>query len=275
MVVRADSHEELLVKINKEFINLQTYLEDHHMKINANKTQVMFINNQTETPVIIGNTNVKPQQNIKILGLNISNDLKQNHQIWEGPKSVVRALNSKTQMIRGLRHLIPQKALAQVAGSLVNSTLLYGAPVWGATTTANIDRLQKAQMKAARAAYTTGKRGKITHRQDILDSLCWPNVKQIIMTSTLNLLKSISKNESSHGLINSFSISNPKNPRSATGQRIDHKGPKNRTNTSFSTNSCMMHNLLPVNLKDKEISTKTFKQQIKLYSRTVNRLPKH
>ena len=125
------------------------------MKINASKTQIMVLNSDTVEPIPLGKVLITPQKNIKILGLNISNDLTQNFQIWEGPKSIIRTLNSKTHMIRGLRHLLPQKDLAQVAGSLINSTLLYGAPVWGATTEANLDRLQKAQTNAARAASTT------------------------------------------------------------------------------------------------------------------------
>ena len=91
----------------------------------------------------------------------------------------------------------------------------------------------------------------------------------------MNLLKNISKNESSHGLTSSFKISDPKNPRATTGQRIDYIGPLNRKNTSFSTNATIMHKMLPNYLKDKEMSCTKFKKEIKLYSRSINQLPKH
>ena len=103
-------------------------------------------------------------------------------------------------LLKTVKPFVSKEALANVGSALINSTILYGAPIWGNTTQSNIDRVQKVQMKAARLIDGKGWNRKTSksHRQDLLNDLKWPNVNQIITTSILNLTKMAIEKKSSN-----------------------------------------------------------------------------
>ena len=63
---------------------------------------------------------------------------------------MTKSLNRKIALLKNIKPFITQKALAQVGASLIISSTLYAAPVWGATTKANIQKMQSLQTMAAR-----------------------------------------------------------------------------------------------------------------------------
>ena len=121
--------------------------------------------------------------------------------------NMIRSINSKAAMIRSIKSYIPQNALSMAANNLVNSTIVYGAPLWATTSLTNKDMLQRSQIKAARMV--TGikwSKGNKLHRQQILDKINWPNVEQIAQAATLNLVKKALCNTTSKALKNMFII---------------------------------------------------------------------
>ena len=274
ILVRAPTVEQLIKKVEQEFITMQRYLQNHLMMINKEKTQIMFINPTKELSnrtIWADTAPIKHQKHLKLLGIHVSQDLSFDYHIWEGPQSIIRAVNKKAGMIRNLKGLIPQKALQQVGNNLVNSTLLYCAPIWGATKQGNIERVQKAQTKAARTVCTKRQKGKPqTHRQDMLNLMNWPNVSQIVMSSTLNLMKRAIMGNSSEGMTKSFKVTKPNHPRSTKQTRISHNGPLSRSTNNFTANACMLYKNLPPDMKDLNMTCKSFKNKLKVYSRSQN-----
>ena len=167
------------------------------MVINAAKTQIMIINPPKEEPpeqinsIIIENNIIQHQKTIRILGFNLSEDLSMDNQIWAGEKNVIKSMNSKIALLKTIKPYLSTEALGHIGSGLINSTILYGAPVWGFTTIKNLDMIQKVQTKAARLIMSKGwqKNKKKAHRQDTLDLLKWPNTKQIVTSAILNLTK--------------------------------------------------------------------------------------
>ena len=269
-----------MVKVKDDFINLQTFLINNKMTINDSKTQLMTIKSKmttNEASFQINDVTINTQPSMKILGVTLTPDLAFNEHLWEGKSSMTTSLNSKLAMLRKIKPYIPKKILGQVGANLINSTISYAAPLWGTTGTTNQARIQKLQTKGARIITSKGwKKEKITtHRQDLLDQLNWPNVGQLIHTSTLNTTKRALDKTSSSQLNNMFTLRKPKHPRDTTAPRISHKGNLNRKEDPFSARAVEFYNELPPNLRDPNSTRVQFKSQIKKYSRTLNLLNKH
>lgn len=278
-VIRALTNESLMEKTLAEYNRLEKILISHKMKINGEKTQLMCVKPDEilrDMSINISGTDIKHQPTIKILGLTLSEDLKYDEHLFKGKKSLIRSVNIKNALLKSLKPLIPLKNLQQVGNSLVNSTLLYAAPVWGLTTKSNIQKVQSSQMKVVRTI--TGKKwskGKLEHRQTSLDSIGWPNVMQIITASSLNVVKKASCNQSSEGINNMFITNEPMNPRKGKAQLLTHNGPVLRPSTHFSSYGVSEYNNLPHTLRDKLLTSKQFKAALKPHTKTTNLLEKH
>ena len=109
--------------------------------------------------------------------------MKFDSHLWAGKDSMTKSLNQKIALLKNIKPFITQKALAQVGASLINSSILYAAPVWGATTKANIQKIQSLQTIVGKAWQRNKNK---QHRQELLDELNWPNVTQIIYSALLN-----------------------------------------------------------------------------------------
>ena len=169
---------------------------------------------------------IKHQENLKLLGITITQDLSYNKHLVEGNESVVTKIHKKIGLVRMIRPYTTKKNLTNIAGALVNSTIAYGAPIWGQSTTKVLDKVQKAQMRVARIVVNEKpKRGtrKKRHRQDAMDKLGWSNVKQIVEKTTLNLTKKAIEGESSKGLNELFEKRVPKHQRGDDQMRIGLK----------------------------------------------------
>ena len=225
----------------------------------------MIVNQKPELEfkVSINGNEINNQKTMKILGINLSNDLKFDHHVWKGPGNMVKSVAYKTSILKTLKPFLPLKSLAAIGDSLINSTLMYGAPLWGATSEANISRLQNAQIKAGRVITGQGPRKNRSHRQTMLKTLGWPNIRQLITTATLNLAKNGIEQVSSEGLNTMFKVTTPRLQRTHLTMRLDHRGPLKRKATIFSAKAAHLFNTLPSELKSPKMSTKFFKTKIK------------
>ena len=152
-VSSADSEEELNTCIKKEFQRIEDYLVSLKMKINVDKTQLMYISPTTTQKIAkisLNGADILHQEHLKILGINLSSDLKFDHHLRTGSNNMIKSINSKMSLLRAVKPYIPTKDLALVGNNLINSTINYGAVIWGTTSKANKDAIQKSQVRAAR-----------------------------------------------------------------------------------------------------------------------------
>ena len=275
LIVKGKTLNELKEKIGEEYLAVRKHLVNLRLVINDSKTQLMFITpkDKEDLNLTIGTSTIKHQSVIKILGLTISEDLKWDEHLWKGKGSVLRSIKTKTSLVRTLRPFINQQLLGQVGGAMINSTILYGAPLWGATTSHNKQIIQVAQTKAARAITTLwNKKGKIFHRQEILDKVNWPNVDQIITNSTLNLLKKATTNSTSAGLNKLFNTKQPNSKTRNNSIRINRENITTVSNNTFSSFAPELFNELPQHLKDPNLTNKQFKSKLKQHVKIHNKL---
>ena len=277
-VARGKTLAQLKHNIKDDFVRIQKYLHKHQMVINPSKTQLMQLKPLQEEPLSIqlDGTCINNQDSIKILGLTIGNDLKFDQFVWKDKGSLVRRIQNKTSQIAALRSFLPAKTLHQVGNAIINSTIQYGAAIWGATTEQNVNKVQSAQMRAARIITRKWKKKEDgLHRQEILDSVKWPNVQQLITASTLNLTKQAISGQSSSGMNHLLKVKRPPRGNRNSGLRVDHRGKSDRGETTFSANAVNKFNHLPAPLRAPELSVKTFKNKLKCHIKTHYKLPRH
>ena len=279
-MVKAADEEKLKIKLNSEYQALSRYLINHKMVVNEEKTPIMLINpskSDEQIEIKIGDSMIKHQPEMTTLGIHLSDNLSMDHHIWSGKKSIIKSLNAKIALLRTLKPYLSTKDLANIGSSLINSTISYGAPIWGTTTKKNIDRLQKCQTRAARVIMSKGwEKNKIkTHRQTLFTTLGWPNVQQIVNTAIINLAKNAISQKSSNGINNMFKISYPKKPRLGLGARISHKGKLISNSKIFHVTAPSLFNQLPAQLRDLHLSKEKFKRGLKIQMNKQFHLPKH
>ena len=278
-VISAKNETDLNIKIQAEFMRIHEYLVTHKMKINCEKTQLMYLNpskTQKKFPLSLNGTLIQNQEQIRILGFNIAANLKYDAHIKTGKINMIRSINSKMSMLRTVRNQIPMKSLALVANNLINSTIQYGAAIWGSTTNSNKEMLQKSQTKCARLVLKQNWAGaRKMHRQTALNKLKWNNVNQIAEMALLNLIKRAITGNASQGLKEMFSVSTPRHPRGLKTITIKHKGNNQVKESNFSVNACTRFNKLPPELRDPDLSCKAFKTALKRYINTTMLLKQH
>ena len=180
--------------------------------------------------------------------------------VWKGKGAITETLKGKATLLRTLKPYLFFNLLCQVGNSTINSTILYCAPLWGPSSQGNRNKVQAAQIKAARMITGTW---NSTDRQELLNKIRWPNVEQLVKASTLNILRSAMEGKASQGMRDLFKITKPLEGSRRQEIRFDFKGDRKRTDNMFSTYAAQTFNLLPEEIKDPSITTNKFKLKLK------------
>ena len=138
------------------------------------------------------------QKTLKILGFLFNEDRKMDEFIWRGEGNLVRSIRKKQSMLRVIKPYTNPEQLSIIANAVVNSQILYLAPLWSMTTRANIDKIQVAQTKVARQILWSRrtKRQNKPHRQDVINQLSWLNVDQLEKSATIQIVRKSAMNRS-------------------------------------------------------------------------------
>ena len=136
-------------KVQKQLIEISEYAKENEMKLNKKKTQVMLFNTARKhdfTPALkIDEENLEVTDEIKLLGVKITNDLKWN----SNTKYITTRAYSRLWILRRLKNLgASHSELIDCYTKQARSILEYCAVVWHAGLThinkSDIERVQKA-----------------------------------------------------------------------------------------------------------------------------------
>ena len=146
--------EQLLNNIKSAFEAVRSYLTDLRMVINPDKTQLMILfptDENKQLSIELDGAKIVNQSSIKILGLTLAADLKFDEDVWRGKNSLVKRIQYRTSMVRTLKSFLPPQLVFQIGNSLINSTIQYGAALWGATSSSdgNKMKVQKVQTRVS------------------------------------------------------------------------------------------------------------------------------
>ena len=132
ILAKAATMEKLLIQLRFDFEKVSQYLINHLMVINESKSQLMMLfppKNSESPELILENSTIKHQPNIKVLGVTLSDNMSFDSHLCTGESNMVKTINKKTAMLKTLKPYISTKTLGEVRASLINSTILYAAPL--------------------------------------------------------------------------------------------------------------------------------------------------
>ena len=149
----AKTHKELQTLLQQSYNNIQQHLIKLGMCINPHKTQLLFF---TPTPearqltIQAGNTTIRHQKYLKVLGFNFSEDERMDQHLWRGDDNLIKQLRTTQSMLRIIKPFTEKKQLGTIASAVANSQILYLAPLWSLTSKKNINKMQNAQTRILR-----------------------------------------------------------------------------------------------------------------------------
>ena len=181
-------------------------------------------------------------------------------------------------MLRVIKPYVTKEQICYIGNSIINSILLYAAPIWSLTTDLNLDRLQKAQTKTARTIVWDPKNSKKRikeHRQVLFTDIKWLNVRQLATSAILNIVKMGAENSSAAG-INTLFTYNPKtNSRTCNNDKLNNKCSTKRKGKNLLETGVKLFNTLPPDLRTRKISKYAFKKGVKAYILELHHLTVH
>ena len=162
--------------------DVTNWYDKNKLVLNAEKCNVMLVRskhklsqvNENEClDVLINQTLVSQVTNTDYLGINIQNTLSWDAQIHK----VCKQLSRKVGMLSRIRKSTPRDILIKIYMSSIQPTIDYAITVWGNTTLANINNIQRIQNYAARIV--TNEFDYVNIRgAELVRQLKWMSVKQ-------------------------------------------------------------------------------------------------
>ncbi|KAJ8958685.1 hypothetical protein NQ318_016411 [Aromia moschata] len=122
-------------KTNTSIVNIRRWLTKKDLELAEEKTEVVLITGKRNLPPVtirVGEREVTPGKALKYLGIWIDAKMMYKehiHRIEEKAGKTVNALSKLMANVQG-----PKASKRKVLASVINSILLYAAPVWGRTS---------------------------------------------------------------------------------------------------------------------------------------------
>ena len=139
-------------EILTDFLTIVHWSKQNKLPINFNKSTYMLLGAKKRIPddfelhLIIDNNKIEKVSKQKLLGIFIDDNLTWTPHI----DYLCSLLSSKISLLKQLSAYVPQKVQKLFYKTYILPLIDYGCNAWGATTTANIERISKLQKRAAR-----------------------------------------------------------------------------------------------------------------------------
>ena len=138
-------------KLIKAFMKTKKFCEEHDLTINTKKTQlIIFKAPRKRIPVDLeinlDGTLIKPQSNVKLLGVTLDQNLAFNKQI----EGVINKCNSSLAMISRAASKLPKELLKMAYIGLVRSHMEYASSIYMTVAKRHLEKLDRIQKKAVR-----------------------------------------------------------------------------------------------------------------------------
>ena len=121
--------------LEKDAQSILEYMASNGLVANTSKTAFMILNlkkeqNRENITIKIGSTEVKAEQQAKLLGVTLDNNQKWSSQI-KGVGGMISSLNSRLYLLRRISRVMNQDRIKKVADSLYTSKIRYGLQLIG------------------------------------------------------------------------------------------------------------------------------------------------
>jgi hypothetical protein len=171
------------------------YMAANKLVLNKDKTKLMVVAQNPDTrkscrindpdPELV----VKPEQHLKMLGLELSNNLKFNYYIADSKASLIKALMTRINMLKLLSKTTSKKTMLLIATGIFQSKLLYGIEVWGVAPKYLLKKVQSLQLEALRVC--NGPSSQRWNTTTLLKSAGWLSIFDLIKLTNAKLTHKI------------------------------------------------------------------------------------
>jgi hypothetical protein len=264
--------EKLQGKLTETLNKISSFLKANKLQLNDDKTVLMRMTtiqqhtwNPQETLKIVAENKkvVEPVEETRLLGAILRNDMSWRTNVISGKDAILKQVNRKTGILRGVRKYLTKKSMLTLANGILISRLVYLIPVWGGTTVEITRRLQASQNSAARMILGRGKRTRVT---TLLKECNWLSVRQLTMLHSLvQLWKTVKTGCPGHfgGRLRG-ETEEGRTRRNVTRGRLDSRSRSGKkiVRTSWRWRAVDQWNTLPESLRTQNSMT-VFKKELK------------
>ena len=165
---------------------------------------------------------------------------------------MVRSLRVKQSLLRKIKPYTTPKQIGQIANAIINSQILYLAPLWTQTTQGNISKIQKAQTRVLRQI-TWSRRIKFNqkqHRQALFTDWGWMNTKQLTQNATNQVVRKAVRNQSTSEINQMFHFNDQSKSRIKNSSQIKTENTNKRHSPNLLDIGRNGYNNLPLHLRD-------------------------
>ena len=256
-------------KLSEQYSIIADYMAANKLVINADKTHLVVMGtkataaHRADVKLEAGPHTISPTPTERLLGCQISQDLKWKQHILEGDQSLVKQLTSR---INGLCMMSVRASMStrlMVANGIVMSKLCYLIQLWGGCDGYLLKHLQVLQNRAARSV--TGC-GWFTPKRKLLKMCKWLSINQLVFYQAVVMAHKIVLTSSPYHLAGKMSTTHPRETRQSTSGCIrfgeNFSANQAPVQKSFCHRATGQYNTIPASLRS-EKSMPSFKLKLK------------
>ena len=182
-------------KLSRHLEKTTTFLNNNRLNLNREKTTISEIMSQQKRTRTIGSPPkliVKDKNNLdkeitsmdytRLLGCNISIDLRWSHHLESGEKALLPRLRKQLGAIKLLSWELPKKSKLLLSNGLLISKICYMVQIWGAAQKNSIRKVQVLMNQAARFIMGADRR---TRTSKLMASCNWLSARELIVYHSL------------------------------------------------------------------------------------------
>ena len=185
--------QELTVKIAQKYSVISEYMASNRLILNSDKTHLMVMTSARMHSVHqdfgiyldTGSETILPQNEERLLGAIVSNDLSWNSHVRDSKNSLISTLTSRVNALSKMCQFSNFQVRKMVANGIVMSYLSYLMPVYGGCPEYLLDALQTLQNRAARLVTNSS---WYTSSATMLHQVGWLSVRQMVAYYSLIFL---------------------------------------------------------------------------------------
>ena len=202
-------HSSLCVEIPKLLSNLKTYMNNHFLKMNTEKTEIIVLypkhfSGKLISGIFLNRSCVRFTNECRYLGFYMDSNMLFDKQV----NDIISSCTLKIRRLRRIRHLMNNQDAETFVKTVIFSKINYCNILFLNISCKNLDKLQKLQNTAVRLIFNLPPRSSISEKYAELKLL---NVSQYIVFKCLLFVQKFFRNEVPEGIKNLLSIQNETN----------------------------------------------------------------
>ena len=274
-----DSTNKVISNLEKDATNILKFMASN--KLIANDSKTMFIlfgkkpHDNTKYSLSVGNSIIMEQPTIKLLGLNISNDLKWNNHLDQ----TLNTLNHRMFLFRHVRKFLPDHVIHIVSDALITSHIRYVLPLFThprisehSSQSSISNKLQVVQNQMTRTWLKVKLSDKVNMAK-ARTNLGFMSVNQMAVFSILSETRKILVNDTIpwiKTILTSYGTTEITTRAKSTNKLRSQSSNSQKNANGFIHQASLLWNMIPSELRDPSCSDVAFKRNLKRWIQASN-----